>query len=123
MPMLRRYGGRLATGLSSISSSPSVTSMNPAIMFSVVVLPDPLGPRRVKNSPGRASRSIASTAVTDAYRFVRPRMVMEAPCGLRSSDTVSPDHVNACEDRQYCGERQDQRGCRGDRGIGVARDR
>src|SRR5215212_4832408 len=42
---------------------PDVGGSNPPIIRRVVVLPQPDGPRRLKNSPSRTSRSIASTAV------------------------------------------------------------
>src|SRR5437763_824772 len=44
--------------------SPAVGSSRPAIMRSSVVLPDPEGPRRTRNSPSRLSRSTLLTAPT-----------------------------------------------------------
>jgi len=35
-----------------MSTSPSVGNSKPPIMRKVVVLPDPLGPSKAKNSPG-----------------------------------------------------------------------
>src|SRR5690348_7125180 len=49
---------------------PSSGSMKPAIMRSVVVLPQPLGPRNVTNSSRRTSSDRRSTATTCSYRFV-----------------------------------------------------
>src|ERR1700758_299104 len=49
---------------------PLVGCSKPAIMRSVVVLPQPEGPSSVKNSPGGISISIASTATTSSKRFV-----------------------------------------------------
>jgi hypothetical protein len=43
---------------------PSVGRSKPAIMRSVVVLPQPDGPSIVKNSPPSTWRSIPATAVT-----------------------------------------------------------
>src|SRR3990172_5355995 len=43
---------------------PEVGWSNPAIRRRLVVLPDPDGPSRVKNSPSRTSRSMLSTALT-----------------------------------------------------------
>ena len=55
-------GGRPATSSPSIRISPSLGCSKPAIIRSVVVLPQPLGPSRVKNSPSRDSRLRSSTA-------------------------------------------------------------
>lgn len=46
------------------SIKPLVGSSKPAIIRSVVVLPEPEGPSIVKNSPGATSRSIPATATT-----------------------------------------------------------
>jgi hypothetical protein len=43
---------------------PASGRSNPAISRSRVVFPDPDGPSKVKNSPGRTVRSIPSTAAT-----------------------------------------------------------
>jgi hypothetical protein len=64
--MLRRSGGRVVVGEErsspSISIMPSVGRMKPAIMRSVVVLPQPDGPSSVRNSPARAVSETLSTA-------------------------------------------------------------
>ena len=52
-----------------------VGKSNPAIIRSVVVLPQPEGPSRAKNSPSPISRSMSSTAVTSPKRFVMPAML------------------------------------------------
>src|SRR5262249_6507774 len=57
-----------------ISMLPPVACSKPAIMLRTVVLPQPLVPRRQKNSPGSMSRSKWSTAVygapwSDRYTF------------------------------------------------------
>jgi hypothetical protein len=44
---------------------PASGSTKPAIRFSVVVLPDPLGPRKVMNSPGAIVRSMPPRATDD----------------------------------------------------------
>src|SRR5215471_10375770 len=49
---------------------PASAWMKPAIMFSVVVLPQPLGPSSVTNSPCATVRSRALTAVTPLNRLV-----------------------------------------------------
>ena len=61
--MFRCSGAMPVIGRSSIAISPSEGGVKPATIMSVVVLPEPLGPRSVTNSPLPTSRSIASTAV------------------------------------------------------------
>ena len=46
MPMLRRCGGMATTDVPSIAMSPAVGVSKPAIIISVVVLPEPLGPEQ-----------------------------------------------------------------------------
>src|SRR4051812_6870917 len=78
MPILRLCGGRRDSGLPSSRISPVVGFSNPASIISVVVLPEPEGPRRVKNSPRSMSRSSSSTTravpsyvlLTDAKRTI-----------------------------------------------------
>src|SRR4029453_9448123 len=55
---------------------PASGSPSPATMRSTVLLPQPDGPRRERNSPGAASRDTSSTATT-------------APNALRSRETLS----------------------------------
>src|SRR5258705_662610 len=60
-----------------MSAPPSVTRpasgrSKPAITRSVVVLPDPDGPRSVKNSPSATVRSTSATATTSPYVFRIP---------------------------------------------------
>ena len=68
MPMLRRSGGTTAPGadttLPPTRISPASGSRKPAIIRSVVVLPQPEGPSRQMNSPCSTARSIASTETT-----------------------------------------------------------
>ena len=59
------FTGRLCGGSMSIRCPrsvivPSVGTTKPPIRFSVVVLPQPEGPSRQKNSPSRISRSSAA---------------------------------------------------------------
>jgi hypothetical protein len=53
MPALRFHGGRAVTSWPSRHTRPAVGAMKPAIMRSVVVLPQPLGPSSTTNSPSR----------------------------------------------------------------------
>jgi hypothetical protein len=58
---------RLAADVLAMEEDPAlVGSSKPAIIRSVVVLPEPDGPSIEKNSPSRTSRSTWSTAVNDA---------------------------------------------------------
>ncbi len=51
MPMLRWFGLRLTTSLPSMWMAPVSGNSKPATMRSVVVLPQPEGPRKDTNSP------------------------------------------------------------------------
>ena len=53
--------------------SPDVGVSNPASMRSAVVLPQPEGPRKDRNSPARIDRFRSSAARTSPKRFVTPR--------------------------------------------------
>ena len=61
------------TGLPSISNVPLDVLSKPPIRFSVVVLPQPLGPSSAKNSPLPIVRSMFSSAVVVPKRLVTPR--------------------------------------------------
>src|SRR5215468_2166806 len=85
--MSRSLGALSFTTSPPIRSSPSVMSSRPAIMFSVVDLPQPDGPTRMTNSPSAMSRLILSTAsAPSGKRLVTWSRTMSA--------TVSP-HVLA----------------------------
>ena len=62
MGVPRRWGGTAVTSLPKSLTVPSVGSSRPAIMRTVVVLPDPLGPIMEKNSPWRTEKEIESNA-------------------------------------------------------------
>src|SRR5215210_6712434 len=70
---LRLLGATPTAERPSMSISPAVGSSKPAIIRSVVVLPQPDGPSRARNSPGCTSRSMSSTATRSPKRFVTPR--------------------------------------------------
>src|SRR5690606_30147963 len=63
-------GGLSPISTPSIKICPLVGVSKPAIIRSVVVLPHPLGPRSVRNSPARMDREMPSTAVTFPNCFV-----------------------------------------------------
>src|SRR3954468_9807602 len=71
--MSRLNGGSPTIGEPTIRISPEVGRSNPAIMRSVVVLPDPEAPRRVRNSPGAISSETSSTAAKAPNRLVSRR--------------------------------------------------
>ena len=66
MPMLRRLGGtnwpRPLTTASSMRISPEVGFSKPAIMRSIVVLPQPEGPSSVTNS--RSQKTLLNFRIT-----------------------------------------------------------
>src|SRR5476651_2174932 len=64
MPMSRTWAGSLSMRLAPKRISPPSSSLKPAIMRSRVVLPQPDGPSRVKNSPCSTVRAMLSTART-----------------------------------------------------------
>src|SRR6267378_392449 len=76
-----------------MSTSPASGATKPATVRRVVVLPQPEGPRRVKNSPGATSSDTPSSARVAPYRFSRPRSatsaarasLSEAPCSSARS--------------------------------------
>jgi hypothetical protein len=53
MPTLRWFGARYVMSVPSTTIVPAVGFSNPAIIRSVVVLPQPDGPRNETNSPRR----------------------------------------------------------------------
>ncbi len=64
MAMLRSFGSIRLTTRPPISTVPSETSSSPAIILSVVDLPQPEGPTSTTNSPSAMSRSMpCSTSV------------------------------------------------------------
>src|SRR3954453_1854011 len=65
MPMFRRRGGRWVTWWPPIRTSPRLGGVKPAAMLRRVVLPEPEGPRRARNSPGATSSVTSCNATTD----------------------------------------------------------
>src|SRR4051812_9810173 len=108
MPMFRLFGGTLipCTAWNTVRSpneiEPSSALSRPATHRSVVVFPQPLGPRRTRNSPGSISRSRSSIAVVGVFPpkyFERPRIVTldtgrSPPCGRdgRVEGAGAPSH-------------------------------
>ncbi len=64
MAMSRSIGARLLTTWPSMEMSPELMASSPAIMRSVVVLPQPEGPTNTTNSLSRICRFTSMTACT-----------------------------------------------------------
>ncbi|MNR49619.1 hypothetical protein D3C85_1690210 [compost metagenome] len=62
MPMSRLCGGTFTRDLPSTRISPELGVSKPASIDRVVLLPEPLEPRKVRNSPSWISREMLSTA-------------------------------------------------------------
>ena len=89
MPTLRCAVGLLVTSCPLIWIVPVVGSSNPAIMRSVVVFPQPDGPRKETSSPFSISRLKSSTATELANifeTFVRVKKFMVSLSLARSLD-------------------------------------
>ncbi|MCY1288520.1 hypothetical protein D9M69_381960 [compost metagenome] len=63
MPMSRLCGGTFTRDWPCTRISPEEGVSKPASIDSVVLLPEPLEPRKVRNSPSWMSRLMLSTAV------------------------------------------------------------
>ena len=63
MPIDRRCGGLADTASPLTRIAPLVGAMKPAIMRNNVVLPEPLGPRMVRNRPRASSKLTSATAL------------------------------------------------------------
>src|SRR5213594_2908903 len=72
MAMSRSFGGKSLTIRSPIVISPAVISSSPAIILSVVDLPQPEGPTRTTNSLSRMWRFTSLTAWTSSNFLFRP---------------------------------------------------
>ena len=66
----RSNGGRFGDVGTVEHDAPAVGSSKPAIMRSIVVLPEPDGPSSEKNSPAPMSSETSSTATTEPKRLV-----------------------------------------------------
>src|ERR1700685_3143404 len=84
--MGRRCGGMAASRWSSSSMRPEVASSKPARMRSNVVLPEPLSPSRVRNSPCSTSNEMDASTVCSPKRLpTLSRRRKTAPFMLRPS--------------------------------------
>src|SRR6185312_4914554 len=85
MAMSRSFGGTSLTTSPPIKMSPPVMSSRPAIMRSVVDLPQPDGPTRTTNSWSAMSRSMPRTASTSSYFLITLRRFTSA---MNSTSTL-----------------------------------
>ena len=69
---------RPVTSCSSMKIRPEFGSSNPAIIRSVVVLPQPDGPRSVRNSAGWTVRLTSRTAYTSPFTRCANRLDMRS---------------------------------------------
>ena len=69
--------------------SPDVGEMKPAIKLRMVVFPEPLGPRRVRNSPPLISRQTEFTALTGPKYLQRFTRLTVAPAFCFSVDAIA----------------------------------
>ncbi len=82
MPILRLFAGTVVISTPSMTILPDVGVSKPATMRSVVVLPQPLGPRNEMNSPLCAVRLNCSTAVNCANCLCTSVISRNAMCAL-----------------------------------------
>src|SRR3954467_15559555 len=108
MPTWRWFGGVLVTSAPLILIVPAVGVSKPATMRSVVVLPQPLGPRNEMNSPRSTSRLKFSTAVDWAKllrTLLRSRKAITTSLfhanNLRAAGQAAAEHLEQ-PDRQPC---------------------
>ena len=85
----RRYGRTPVMSRPPTLIRPAVGSSNPAIIRSVVVLPQPDGPMIEKNSPRSIRRSRLRTATSSPKRFSTPLMSTAA-------SLIGPGRCRAC---------------------------
>ena len=71
MPKPRRSAGRFVMSCSSKATEPASGCSSPAIILNVVVLPQPEGPSRPKNSPRSTSSETSATAAVLSKRLER----------------------------------------------------
>src|SRR5688572_22524809 len=120
MPRLRPSGGTKSLlsvstkGVSPTEMAPLVGCSSPAMQFSVVDLPHPLGPRRVKNSPSLMVKSTLSRTTLSPKTLLRFET-------LTSGISVVSFQEESGEPDEGCGD-GDLDGCEGGDGAGVALD-
>src|SRR5215203_4599317 len=111
MPMSRRKGGRSTTERPASRMAPESGCRKPAIRLSVVDLPQPDGPSKVRNSPGGTARSIPSTAAWDAkvLRMLWSSTAASATDGPSIDIIADPEEVLDGEHQQERDHERDHR--------------
>src|SRR5215470_15963462 len=110
MAMSRSFGGRSLTSSPPIKISPDVTSSRPAIIRSVVLLPQPEGPTSTTSSLSGISRLMPRTASTASKRLVTLRRLTSAMIsafrrpGCQAGDVVV--HQEGIDDERRRGGEQ-----------------
>src|SRR6516225_3268126 len=90
MAMSRSRGGMSLTTRSSILISPPVTVSSPAIIRRIVLLPQPDGPTRTRNSPSTISKSTPCTTSRSPY-FLTRRLTTTCAISVPSARSASHD--------------------------------
>src|SRR5882672_5614833 len=80
MPMLRCAGSSCVTSAPSTRMRPASAISNPAMTLSSVVLPEPLGPRMVTNSPADRPRLTSASAATSPKLLLAASMSRRPDC-------------------------------------------
>src|SRR5882672_5727659 len=112
MAMSRSLGGTSLTTSPPMRISPSVMSSRPAIMRSVVVLPQPDGPTSTTNSLSAMSRSMPRTAGSSSYSFTTLRSLSSAialsPFGRAGGEAgdVVVHEESVDDERRHCAEQR-----------------
>src|SRR5919108_5816726 len=90
IPMSRVWAGRSVMSWSPRKTRPAVGFSSPATIRSIVVFPQPDGPRNEMSLPGGSSRSTPSTAATWSNRLTSPSS-RRPPRAFTASDPRSGD--------------------------------
>src|SRR6202008_1657182 len=93
--MSRCWGSRWVMSRAPSMTRPSSGASRPATMCSVVVLPHPLGPSSVRNSPSRTSTSTGPTPSVAPYRLTTPcssRIVLAIAAACPAGGALASEH-------------------------------
>src|SRR5687767_4741355 len=110
------YGGTRVTSSPSMMISPRSGSRKPAIRFSRVVLPQPEGPSRVRNSPLRTLSDTSLTAGVPSNDLTRPSTEtlkvspIATPSGGLSGNPAPFGHVADAVLRRHASAKRPGRG-------------
>src|SRR6266542_5898749 len=107
--MSRCWGSSRVMSRPPSTTRPSSGDRRPATTCSVVVLPHPLGPSKVRNSPSRTSKSTGPTPRVAPYRLTTPwssRIAFAIVCGVKRRPHSAAEHflVPAVADLVAVGE-------------------